>query len=310
MYRSFLPVTIRADRWLPAKMNLEIIRTLQEKIVPTVFTPRGVYDGRKNLFTSRRLPLRDPGRKSQSFNVTLRPPYEIPAPRVYQVDIRLVGHVNPVTLKQYCKGQISAVNDIVPSLAPLHLALQAKPKLSLPFYARSLLTDREVRPLGGGIELWRGYFQSIRPGVSSLLLNVDISTGAMYAPGPMIQLCSQILGGQDPATLTPGIGLSDRDCLKLQRFFSRARFIVVGRTHAGGGERRPKVIHRFTTQGASSLRFTNQQGFETSVSEHFSSLGVTLSHPECICVQTSAGAVYPIELCYIIPGQLMRRSLP
>lgn len=40
-------------------MNFLIIQRLQEVIAPAVFTPRGVYDGRKNLFTPQELNLGD-----------------------------------------------------------------------------------------------------------------------------------------------------------------------------------------------------------------------------------------------------------
>ncbi|CAE6420192.1 unnamed protein product [Rhizoctonia solani] len=308
---------IRGERLLPVKFNLEIIRMLQEKVVPTVFTPRGVYDGRKNLFTIRRLALRGPIRDSQMFNVTLRPPYERPAPRVYQVYIRLVGHVNPVTLKEYCNGETSINNEFLSSSAPLHIALRMKPKMSLPFDARHFFTDREMWPIGGGIELWQGYFQSIRPGIRSLLLNIDTSTEssgfilvARHASGPMVDICHQILRSQGPMELIPGNELSHRDRLKLQRSLSRVLFLVPNKLTQGRGGRKPKELKKITALGAGSLRFINKQGSEMTVSEYFSSLGITLSHPEWVCVETAKGAAYPIELCYIIPGQPMRKCIP
>ena len=42
---------------LPVRMNFEIIRRLQEVIAPAIFTPRGAYDGRKNMFTPQELNL-------------------------------------------------------------------------------------------------------------------------------------------------------------------------------------------------------------------------------------------------------------
>ncbi|KAL5634279.1 hypothetical protein ACGC1H_006178 [Rhizoctonia solani] len=185
-----------------------------------------------------------------------------------------------------------------------------KPKMSLPFNGRHFFTDREVWPLGGGIELWRGYFQSIRPGVRSLLLNIDTSTGARYAPGPMVNICHQILNNSNVRALLPGGGLSDRDLLKLQRFLLGVRFLVLNKINQGRGGRKPKVLKGITAQGASSIRFTNQHGSEMTISEYFSTLGITLSHPEWVCVETASGAAYPIELCYIIPGQLMRKKIP
>lgn len=34
-----------------------IIRRLQENVAPHIFTPKAVYDGRKNIFSARQLPL-------------------------------------------------------------------------------------------------------------------------------------------------------------------------------------------------------------------------------------------------------------
>lgn len=36
---------------------MELIARLQNDIAPDVFTPRAVYDGRKNMFAPRALPL-------------------------------------------------------------------------------------------------------------------------------------------------------------------------------------------------------------------------------------------------------------
>lgn len=36
---------------------MDIIRSLQTTVAPGIFTPKGVYDGRKNLFTPRKLPF-------------------------------------------------------------------------------------------------------------------------------------------------------------------------------------------------------------------------------------------------------------
>lgn len=34
---------------------MDLIRELQVNVAPTIFTPRGVYDGRKNFFAAREL---------------------------------------------------------------------------------------------------------------------------------------------------------------------------------------------------------------------------------------------------------------
>lgn len=43
------------------RLNMHIIRRLQEVIAPHVFTPKAVYDGRKNIFSARELPFDNGG---------------------------------------------------------------------------------------------------------------------------------------------------------------------------------------------------------------------------------------------------------
>jgi eukaryotic translation initiation factor 2C len=48
---------ISAERVLPARLNMQLVQQLQDVVAPDVFTPPAVYDGRKNIFACRELPL-------------------------------------------------------------------------------------------------------------------------------------------------------------------------------------------------------------------------------------------------------------
>lgn len=48
-----------SEKTLPARLNMDIIKELQTVVAPTIFTPRAVYDGRKNMFAVRELPFGD-----------------------------------------------------------------------------------------------------------------------------------------------------------------------------------------------------------------------------------------------------------
>lgn len=53
-----VPVVISpSEKTLPARLNLELIDHLQRIDAPDVFTPPAAYDGRKNMFAPRELPL-------------------------------------------------------------------------------------------------------------------------------------------------------------------------------------------------------------------------------------------------------------
>ncbi|CAE6444858.1 unnamed protein product, partial [Rhizoctonia solani] len=170
---------INTDDPKPVKWNFDLIGVLQEQVAPAVFTPRAVYDGRKNLFASRHLPLAGGDGNTQTFDVSLEPvrPGGRP-PKVYQVTLKHVATTNPILLQRYQEGRQSISNEVLTAFTAINVVVRMDPILRYPFNARSFFTDKEVRPIGGGIELWRGYFQSVRPGLASMLINIDISTGA------------------------------------------------------------------------------------------------------------------------------------
>ena len=56
---QYTPVISPSEKTLPARLNMEIIKRLQEDVAPEIFTPPAVYDGRKNMFAPRLLPFED-----------------------------------------------------------------------------------------------------------------------------------------------------------------------------------------------------------------------------------------------------------
>lgn len=159
------------------------------------------------------------------------------------------------------------------------------PNLRYPFNVRSFFTDNETRDIGGGIELWRGYFQSVRPAIGRMLINVDISTGAMYKPGSLIDLALAVLGKPgNPSALAPRQGLPDRERVRLQRFISGLK-ITTSHGPRNGQRPRPRVIKRLSKDGARDLTF-DLNGQQTTVAEYFRSiLPRPLRYPDVICIE-------------------------
>ena len=165
------------------------------------------------------------------------------------------------------------------------------PNLIYPFNVRSFFTDRETRDIGGGIVLWRGYFQSVRPAIGRMLINVDISTGAMYAPGPLIQLALAFLGFQHDRqdALMPNRGLPDRERIRLQRFITGIKITTSHGQRDRGQGPRPRVVKRLSKDGARDLSFELGNGQQQTVAEYFRGvLGRPLRYPDVICVEVCA----------------------
>jgi eukaryotic translation initiation factor 2C len=159
-----------------------------------------------------------------------------------------------------------------------------------PFNVRSFFTDRETKEIpGSGLQLWRGYFQSVRPAIGRMIINVDISTGAMYQAGSLLDLCLDFLGkkhGQEDV-LAPGPGgLTDRDRLRLQKFIAGIRVVTEHRGSDGNSREIPRVLKKLTAVSARNLYFNLKEGGSMSVAEYFQKLrNKPLRFPNAICVE-------------------------
>ncbi|KAJ7507898.1 argonaute-like protein [Mycena galericulata] len=299
-----------SEKTLPARMTMDLIRRLQFDVAPQIFTPRCVYDGRKNCFSIRKLPF-DTG--SQEFDVTLADSTSSTSgkgPKVYKIKLTHVAEINPEVLKRFIDGDQSHDNTVLTAITALNVVIRMEPTMSYPFNVRSFFTNRETKDIGAGLELWRGYFQSIRPAMGKMLINVDISTGTMYKHGPLLRLCLEYIGKGDPNALSPKRGLPDRERLRLQRFISGIRVLT---THAGptGDVQTPRVIKKLSTAGASSLTFQMREGQTMTVADYFQNTqNKPLQFPDVICCEVGSGALIPLELCVVPPGQVMRKQVP
>ncbi|KIJ56900.1 hypothetical protein M422DRAFT_23034 [Sphaerobolus stellatus SS14] len=310
---------IQVEKNLPAKLNLDIIKELQESI-PQVFTPKAVYDGRKNMFASKPLPFtnRDSkGQPSESFDVIL--PEDIRVfelakkngikprdPKAYKVRITKVAEINPEVLAGFLQGRQSHDNSVLTAITAMNVVIRMLPISKYPFNVRSFFTDREQKDIGGGLILWRGYFQSIRPGGNRMWINIDISTGTMYKDLNLIAMCLEHLNIRDPRQLTAQGGFTDRDRMKLQRFLAGVRVATL-HTNTGGA----RAIKKITLHGASGLTFQTREGGSMTVQAYFeNTYRKRLQYPQLPCVEVGAGALIPMEYCKVVPGQLMRKQVP
>ena len=168
------------------------------------------------------------------------------------------------------------------------MVIRMEPTLHYPFNVRSFFTNLETSAIGAGIVLWRGYFQSVRPAIGRMLINVDISTAAMYKSGPVIDAALEFLGvtQRGPLALAPRHGLPDRELIRLQRYLSGVRVTadIPGRS---APTRRPaRVIKKLTRAGANQLSFTMRDGRSITVAQYFEiTHNYKLRFPDIVCVE-------------------------
>jgi eukaryotic translation initiation factor 2C len=169
-----------------------------------------------------------------------------------------------------------------------------EPTSKYPFNVRSFFTKNERKDLGNGIEAWRGYFQSVRPALGRMLVNIDISTGIMYKAGSLISLSLDYIGRwaqeKGPNVLAPSKGFPPRERVRLNHFLSGVKVVT---TTAPPNRRTPRQIKKISDQGARQMTFKLREGGTRTVAEHFRlTYNRALQYPDLPCVEVSS-LIYP-----------------
>jgi eukaryotic translation initiation factor 2C len=152
-----------------------------------------------------------------------------------------------------------------------------------PFNARSFFTNQDTKTIPGGVVLWRGYFQSVRPAINRILINVNISTGAMYQHGDLIPLCLNFLGrSKQPQVLTAD-QLPGRERRRLENFL---KGVKVTTPYYARNPNRQRLVKRLTPESAQDRTFDIGDGHTVTVKEYFDTqLNIRLRYPGLICVE-------------------------
>ncbi|KAG7086248.1 hypothetical protein E1B28_002218 [Marasmius oreades] len=283
---------------------------------------RVAYDGKKILYAPRRLSL---GKDDDAtFSVSLHDSqFGRPAPRIYEVRLRKTAEINPEILNRLITGAQSSDISVAPALNAINVVfgMKAMTEVNKPINdqrtfarGRSFFSAAGKRDLGEGYQIWRGYFQSARPGTGRLLLNVDTSVAMMYAPGPLIGLCLQFfrIGGPNPNPnlLSPQHGLTAQKREDLQLFLIGLEVYITGATP--GRPQRRAIVNGLTRLGASQETFSNRNNQQMTVADYFfQTANQALHYPNVVCVTVgSESAKIPLERCTVPPGCFMKKEIP
>lgn len=153
--------------------------------------------------------------------------------------------------------------------------------------------------LGGGREAWTGFYTSIRLGQWKPLVNFDMSTTAFYKAMNVMEFAREMFGDR-----CLHAGLSDRDRITLQKELFGLRV-----THTHLNPNRTHRIDKLSMRGANQERF-ECNGRQVTVAEYFAQkYKIRLQYPQLQCIVERKGAMMPMELCVLAPGQHCRKKL-
>ncbi|KAG8902690.1 hypothetical protein FRB99_004254, partial [Tulasnella sp. 403] len=279
---------------------VQIIQAMQE-LHSDIFTPRAVYDAEKIMYSTVAYAFGN----AQEFQVeAIRRTWKVRLQKVQRA-----GHpLNPEILHRYVEGNQTLDENVFTVINACNVAIRNQVLLKYPFNLRSFYPGDEINQIERGIELRRGYFQSIRPAIGQMVLNFDISTGAFFQPGPLIALCLAVLKKRNTANPNNELSanMSRRDRASLLKMIRHLRV----RTQQRGEQPRIREIRGLSEVGAANHTFDTPDGQTTVAQFAARAYGRPLQYPAALTVQLSKFAFVPLELCEVVPGQLMKKQFP
>uniref|UniRef100_A0A0A0LUC9 PAZ domain-containing protein n=1 Tax=Cucumis sativus TaxID=3659 RepID=A0A0A0LUC9_CUCSA len=259
------------------KMKKNILTELVKQYRTTELGMRlPVYDGGSNLYTAGLLPF-----ISKEFTVILANEEEgtgTPREREFKVQIKFVTLASMHQLRELLAGK--QVNNPQEALTIIDIVLRELHAQRYISVGRSFYSPCIKKPqhVGGGLQAWRGFYQSIRPTQMGLSLNIDMSSTAFIEAIPVIDFVAQLLN-KDVYSRT----LSDADRIKVKKVL---RGVKVEVTHRGNVRRKYR-ISGLTSQPTRELIFPlDEQMNMKSVVEYFQEMyGYTIQYTHLPCLQ-------------------------
>ncbi|KAF8525186.1 Piwi domain-containing protein [Hysterangium stoloniferum] len=305
------------------RRNLLVWFNLQVQYA-AIFNPRAAYDGEKNMFRATILDLPNNAGNFVVYlngNATEARRKQLPG---INVKLTLVGRINPSSLVAVLRGHRGATmgSEELTSIMLLNVLVKMAPLLICinkntnnpdphPSTARSFFVQSKSVDIGKGLEMWRGYFQSVRPSIDRLIVNVDVTSAVMYQGGPLISLAMNFLGFNNVAKL--GIPDVDERTIRILDGFLTGLLVsyTMSDPERPGRPKKYKTIKSVENFCANEFKF-DWKGRRCTISEYFwRTYNYTIKYGQMICVNLSSNrqVILPMEVLDVKPGQFYKRVL-
>ncbi|KAL2652267.1 hypothetical protein R1flu_020395 [Riccia fluitans] len=265
------------------------------------------YDGRKSLYTAGAFPF-----QMKDFQINLVDEDEDGGPvpkreRTFKVIIKFASRADLHHLGEFLRGRQADCPQ--EALQVLDIVLRERPSCVYTPVGRSFYSEvlGDPKPLGDGLQGWRGFYQSIRPTQSGLSLNIDLSSTAFIKGGPVLNLVAELLGWRDVRQLRQ-LKMHDAERIRVKKALCGVKVEV---THRGSIRRKyrisgvtPRPTHELTFQVDEN---DNGPKKEVGVIHYFrQTYQYTIQNPMLPCLVTGKPErpnYLPMEVCNIIAGQ-------
>ncbi|PWN48211.1 Piwi-domain-containing protein [Violaceomyces palustris] len=353
----------RQGRPLPARLLHEIFEHgIQQAVAQGGITPQMAsmlaYDGRSNAYTVLKLPF-----PTFTFTVQLPPKAALPpvpgspaatasgppptsrrdSERNFQMIITFARATDPAKLIDYCNSNpqlvraagTGVVEEVYTGLQALDVLLRHEPTKIYKVHGaqgRRFFDPNNSVPIANGAEIWKGFFQSVRPTQSGLVVNIDVAFSAFIGGGDFLAVAAKILnlapsgggggggrgfrggrggggfrGGRGGPPARGGYGgyqggesleISNLAPNQLQELRKRLKGVQIRVTHRPTNK--VEIFKGFTPRPAKQIDFTMKDGTKQNVVTYYN---YRIKYPNLPCILLGNGKTFvPIEVCMIVPG--------
>ncbi|KAJ2740955.1 hypothetical protein GGI19_007017, partial [Coemansia pectinata] len=230
----------------------------------------------------------------------------------YIIRLREAAVVNTSILTEFMTGRGNVdVGEIQAAINALDLAIGSVLHLEMIGFNRSFFTRAQSQPTSGGLELWRGFSFSIRPGIDRLYLNVNTAVTAMYTPGSLLDALTSILNVRDAQQLRGKLSVQT-----LREMGTFLRGLVMFIRHRGLQGRRKFAVRGVTSKGLDQESFDWEDPDKPGNPENITvaqyylrRYNIKLSYPFLPGLVGRKNSVFPIEFCEIGENQRYKGHL-
>ncbi|KAF5318016.1 hypothetical protein D9619_012255 [Psilocybe cf. subviscida] len=282
---------------------------LVDVVDPAFFDKRPIFDGRAIAYSPKDL---GPG---GHWTVSLGSKTPVEANKKGGVTVRITATASELVDPRHVKDLIEGGRNTDRALVAtnlLQLIVRQAANKNKTNNGRASFTPEDSRQFRGpsGFEVWLGFFQSVRPTVQRMILNIDTVAAVVYKHGNLLNLAMSEMGLRDAHRLR--LQENELDFRKLQDFLKGVEITLP----AAGGTRRTKKIRGLVPSAAEYLFNNESEGRDMTVKDYWeANYGVVIRNRNIVGVRLTGKnhprpQVVPLEVCEVVPGQLYKKKLP
>ncbi|GBB88310.1 hypothetical protein RclHR1_14880004 [Rhizophagus clarus] len=294
--RRRAPKQQKQQKQLPVHVQRMVFQQLEKQERNGWFKGVGVvFDGNTTLYSTDLLRLNSPD--SGNTSVSLKDDQDSRGnPMEFKVEVQKLDRVDLGELKKCLEGREMKWEYFdLAGIRGLNALIHHIPSMKYTQFGESTYLPSTRKTLGGGVELWMGWFESVRPGQDSYFVNVNTTYTVFYEPGILSNLIPKYLNSD------------------IQERFSQNQHDRVTELIRGLQFRpvhRPQVntrlkIKRLCPNNAYDIKIDNpESGEKIDIYTYFQRrYDITLRYVHLVELEGRRNDKIPIELCNVIEGQ-------